>query len=100
MKLIGYVEKLPIQSGDKILVPKGVVIRYRSQSKPAKRTHHVVVHHVLNGYTPDEAEKAYQKRHGGEANKFNPTVVWAGSGGYWCEADMNDVLRITLENSA
>lgn len=23
----------------------------------------------------------------------NPTIVWAGSGGYWCEVDLNDLLE-------
>lgn len=99
MKFEGYVEKLPIHSGDTITIPKGTVVRQRGESKPAKRTFKVKVHHVLNGYTPDAAEQAYQARHGNpNAVGFNPKAIWAGSGGYWCEVDMNDVPEAQGEN--
>jgi len=92
MKFVGYVVKLPIQSGDEITIRKGALVWSRGEVKPAGRTFKVKVHHVLNGYGYDAAEQAYQERHGREpAKAVNPKVVWAGSGGYWCEVDMNDI---------
>ena len=90
-KFIGYCEKLPIMSGDKVTIKKRVIVRSRGENKPAGRTFTVQVHHVLNGYKPDAAEIAYQERHGNTAVGWNPKVVWPGSGGYWCEVDMNDI---------
>ena len=91
MKFDGYCEKLPIQSGDKITIKKGTMVRKQGESKPAGRTFTVTVHHVLNGYKPDAAELAYMERHGRTATGWNPKAIWAGSGGYWAEVDMNDI---------
>src|SRR5579859_4377703 len=30
----------------------------------------------------------------------NPTVCWSGTGGYWCEVDINDLLADTNEKEA
>lgn len=91
MKFEGYVEKLPIRSGDKITIKKGTMVRCNGVTKPAGKTYKVSVHHVLNGYKPDAAEIAYQERHGNMVVGWNPKAVWPGSGGYWSEVDMNDI---------
>jgi hypothetical protein len=91
MKFEGYVEKLPICSGDKITIKKGTMVRCNGETKPAGKTYKVTVHHVLNGYKPDAAEIAYQERHGNTVVGWNPKAVWPGSGGYWSEVDMNDI---------
>jgi hypothetical protein len=96
MKFEGYIEKLPIHSGDKITIPKGTMVRSHGESKPAGKTFTVTVHHVLNGYEPNDADIAYAERHGRTAAGFNPKAVWAGSGGYWCEVDMNDIPEAKL----
>jgi len=94
MELKGYVENLPIKPGDEITIPKGAVIFHRGETSPVKRTFRVKVHHVLNGYTPDAAEVAYQARHGRTNTGFNPRAIWVGTGGYWSEIDMNDIPEV------
>lgn len=103
-----------------VLIPKGT--RVYSQHKGeyvTKRDQKVKVHHVKNGcnlpltdrHCQDQIEE-YFKRDGAHCilsvvnNHIlprginasvpvkNPTVSWAGSGGYWCEADVNDVVVI------
>jgi hypothetical protein len=92
-KFIGYVKELPIKPGDRVRIPKGVIVRCNGENKPAGRTFIVRVNHVLNGYTLDASEQAYQMRHGRTVGPaVNPKAVWAGSGGYWCEADINDIV--------
>lgn len=91
MRFDGYCEKLPIMSGDKVTITKGTIIRKNGANKPAGKTFTVTVHHVLNGWKPDASDIAYAERHGNTSTGWNPKVVWAGSGGYWCEADMNDI---------
>lgn len=85
---IGYhdLSDLPIKKGDKVRIPKGTEIR----SMGAKGTHKsgraqtITVNHMCTGSTNrlfnDEAE-----------HLSNPKVIWPGSGGYWSEADINDV---------
>ena len=41
------------------------------------------VHHILPGAEYDDGPDG--------PKVINPTVCWAGSGGYWSEADINDV---------
>lgn len=81
MKYVGYHNRslLPVKAGDSVLIRKGVVVRYRGQSKPSGRTYRVNVDHVLSGMTDGDKQ-------------INPSVRWAGAGGYWAEADINDVL--------
>ena len=44
----------------------------------AGRTYKVTVDHVLCGMTHDD-------------KKYPPEVSWAGTGGYWCRVDINNV---------
>jgi hypothetical protein len=48
----------------------------------------VKCHHVLPGCI------SYRTYHGETSPEYNPMVVWAGSGGYWTEADINDVEKV------
>lgn len=83
--------ELPIKRGDKVRVPKGTFIRTthpQRENGPSKRTQTVTINHILNG---TDEHKGY---HGEWQYRTNPSVVWAGTGGYWCEADINDVEQI------
>jgi hypothetical protein len=95
MKYIGHIPMLPVKAGDKVTIRKDATVK-TSQGKilTMKNNRRVKVHHVLNGYTVDAADRAYRERHGlPDVGVVNPKVVWAGSGGYWHEADINDVLE-------
>jgi hypothetical protein len=92
-KFIGYHadESLPIKRGDVVTILKGTVIRtphLAVKERVAGRTYKVRVHHVLNGVTISQHACSRGETPG---PKRNPSVVWAGTGGYWCEVDINDV---------
>lgn len=91
MKYQGHVPELPIKRGDTVTIVKGVTIRHRGEKITAKRTYKVVVSHILNGVTNSEHDRAYNSRHGRETIDTNPTIVFAGRGGYWSEVDINDI---------
>ena len=75
-------EDLPVKQGDKVRIPKGTIVRnlYLGE-KPAGRSYTVTVNHVLSGWEAD-------------GEKHNPKVCWPGTGGYWSEADINDVEKV------
>jgi hypothetical protein len=76
---------LPIKRGDVVTIRKGVMVKTVGRdAKPAGRTYKVTVDHVLNGVSV------------GGVLERNPSVVWAGSGGYWSEVDINDVPEATV----
>lgn len=82
------IEDLPIRKGMKVTIPIGVRVRSTGPKriKIAGSTRQVKVHHIGNG-TP-----AYVSWDGEFIRPVNPSVVWVGSGSYWHEADLNEVL--------
>jgi hypothetical protein len=89
-RYVGFWDKelLPIQAGDKVRVPKGTYIRTMHPSKanmPSQRSIIVTVDHLLSGAYWEEIDKKIIE---------NPSVRWPGSGGYWMEADINDVIKV------
>jgi len=70
------------------------------------------LHHVLPGVNVDEAYKdrfyphenlpvvvrtlgpSYSRSEVLEYAYQNPSVVWAGASGYWCETDLNNLIEI------
>lgn len=87
----GYndVSTIPLKRGDKVRIPKGTMVlsRKTGKSAPAGRGYIVVVHSISCGRN----EHIYR---GEVVPAVNPAVVWPGSGGYWCEADVNDVVKV------
>jgi hypothetical protein len=85
-KFSGYCEKrlLPFKPGDRVLIPKGIPIRnVRRGRYVCGRAYTVTVHHILPGAGISEPFE-------------NPKIVWAGSAGYWSEADINDLPDFSL----
>lgn len=75
---------LPVKKGDRVRIPKGVVFKQVGKdAKAAGRSYVVTVHHLLPGRSSYVRDILTPLE--------NPKVCWAGSGGYWCEADVNDV---------
>lgn len=98
MKYVGYVDPkdLPIKAGDWVVIKKGIWVRTLcKERKTAGKTYKVRVNHILPGMGYPEGhpdrEHASLFRKPGEV--INPMVVWAGPGGYWTEADINDVEK-------
>lgn len=79
-------DELPIKPGDMVTIKKGTLVRsLHHGNKPAGRTYKVKVDHILNGTTT-------RRNHRGE--EFictNPSIRWAGTGGYWSTVDINDI---------
>lgn len=111
---------LPEMKGTKVRIPKGTMLRSMHPSKDGwyenGKTMTITAHHVLNGVSLPVYDLLYQRgKYGSEypahsnvdwdeveklmenngSNHLypteNPRVVWAGTGGYWVEADINDV---------
>ena len=85
---IGYhsLEDLPIKKGDKVRIPKGTEIRSMGAKGLHKsgRAQTITAHRVCTGAT----NRPFT---GDPEHISNPKVIWPGSGGYWSEADINDV---------
>ena len=91
-KYIGYVPKhlLPLRRGDIVKIPKGTMVEnHRTGVKPAGRTYTVTVSHILSG--AEYNDRAMEGPYYDGPQIVNPKIVWAGSGGYWSECDINDI---------
>jgi hypothetical protein len=87
MRYIGYCkdEEIPFKQGETVIIPKGVSIKSTHPTvkrKVAGTTRRVKINHILCGMNDYDG-----KPHS------NPSVVWAGTGGYWHEVDINDILE-------
>ncbi len=121
--------KLPIKRGDMIVIPAGVSVKTMHPSRDTyvtKRAQTVKVHSVgcgqsipnraalldrdyyeplkARGFDFTELEAAREANSAEFYNGFvafkNPTVTWAGAGGYWCDADLNDLLSAIEQKAA
>lgn len=89
-------EDLPIKRGDVVTIPKGTKISTTMSNKREKiagRTFKVKVDHVLNGSSTSERvwDATWDTYVEVRTHVNNPSVRWAGEGGYWHEVDINDV---------
>lgn len=113
---------LPIKQGQKVVVPAGTLVRSMKPGvdpylTKAQRT--VTVRMLMPGqsvparlalgdkdyYKPLEAagydftalEKLRDENYAAFSELFvpitNPSITWAGAGGYWCDADINAILE-------
>jgi len=92
-QFLGYYreEDLPIKKGQTIVIPKGTIVKVVGKDpKPAGRTYSITVDHVNAGSTFYTQGSAFRKDY---VRPTSPKVVWPGAGGYWAEADLNDILK-------
>lgn len=90
---------LPIEKGDLVTIPKGTMVcsTKPGANKPASRTYTVKVFRMSTGASDTKHEVIYPEDGSKPFTKTvtvpfeNPKVVWVGSGGYWHEADINDI---------
>lgn len=78
---------LPAQQGDVVIIPKGTMISTTYPGKapyPAGRTYKVRVHHTMPGSNELWTHKRIS----------DPQVCWPGTGQYWCDVDINDVIKV------
>jgi len=86
----GYCENLPIKAGMTVTIKKGTIVKTIGRDpKPAGKTYKVKVHHTLCGQNQYRDSRGFMQT--GIVPSKNPTVCWAGPGGYWSEADINDI---------
>jgi hypothetical protein len=116
MAYIGYYDDkhLPFKRGETVVIPKGVQVYMRTHPSKkgyvTKRSMEVKINHILPGQTvPERDYERYHKAeypdcphseeevHPGYTQRVyylqNPRICWAGTGGYWCEAEINDILQ-------
>lgn len=85
---------LPIRKGDTVIIPKGTPIDCTDGrgEREAKRDTKVTVHHTISGmreYIPHHASP------GERVSEQPPKVCWVGAGGYWKQADINLVRKVS-----
>lgn len=88
IKYKGYCDpgSLPVKKGDTITLLKGMKYEHLGESRIVKRKYTIKVHHMLAGVT-------HTDREGDPIHRMNPSIRWAGSGGYWCGMDINEYLE-------
>ncbi len=103
-KFVGYYEyyQLPVKKGQTVTIKKGTAIKTTlpdpaKRERVAGRTYKVLVDHVLPGRSTcdqvwDEATRTYVEV---RTHYDNPSVRWAGEGGYWFEVDINDLPEVS-----
>lgn len=112
---------LPIKRGQKVVIPAGTTVRSMGSKGVyvTKRAQTVFVRGVMNGQSVSNYYALNDRQHHGplKAAGFdfsviramrdagdpeyyrgfvpisNPSITWAGTGGYWCDADINDILE-------
>jgi len=78
--------RLPIKRGQTVTIKKGTMVKTVGKpEKAAGRTYKIKVHHLMCGSVE------YTSHHGELVHAVNPKVCWPGPGGYWSEADINDI---------
>lgn len=98
MRFEGFHEdhELPVKRGDTVTIRKGTSIKTTHPTKKeivAGRTYTVKINHILNGTSEANWEFNTWTQKYEEVRKplSNPSVRWAGAGGYWYEVDVNDI---------
>lgn len=89
-RYVGYHEdhQLPFKQGQWVLIPKGTTIKTTYHgTRQAGRSYAVKIHHLGCGRNLPVGHPRHNESYPVE----NPSVVWPGPGGYWSEADINDV---------
>ena len=88
-RYIGYCEiaSLPIKPGDHVRIPAGIKVHSMrtGETKFSGKSYKVRVDHCLSGAEYDLDGKHIIQ---------NPQVSWAGTGGYWMRADINEVEKL------
>lgn len=88
-KYFGYysTEELPFKQGDKVKIPKGTTVKSTGNpsTKVAGRSYTVTVVSIDNGRDSFQLGDQFYE-------VDSPRIVWAGSGGCWMSANINDIL--------
>lgn len=90
-KYLGPCAELPLKRGDEVFIPKGTTVNtIHYGERHAGRAYKVKLHDIHPGMP------AYRDFHSRDAAYIQPPttpkLLWAGTGGYWSEADLNEVL--------
>jgi hypothetical protein len=81
----GPCENLPLHRGSVVTIPKGAIIKQiGKEPRPAGKTYTVTLHDVYNGTTAYRLGSDFVR-------PCPPRIVWPGTGGYWCEVDINRI---------
>lgn len=112
----------PLRDGMIVTIPKGTPVWRKTHPsqrgvRRAGRTYKVKIQSIMDGHafcmhrcflervegiggfqTLVRPDRCVDEDH--EFYTFNPRIVWAGSGGYWCEADVNFIPETQLVGSS
>ena len=89
----GYGSETPNLAGREIAIPKGTIIKtIGKEPKPAGRTYKVKVHHMISATTAWFGNHHWGKDEENFVRPQSAKVCWPGTGGYWTEADIADVV--------
>lgn len=84
-KAVGSFCNILLKKGDKVRLKAGAKYRWRGIWKVNQRNRTITIQYMSEGYTP----YCYS-----EYGVRNPSVTWAGTGGYWCDVDINEIELI------
>lgn len=77
--------RMPFTRGDKVVLPAGTIVSSRGEEKVLGRKQTVTAHMVNGGYYGEK-----RTADGWVRTLVPPTVTWAGSGGYWMDARVDE----------
>ncbi len=81
-RYVGALRANPYVKGQEFLVPKGAKIRCNGEWLTAKRSYRVKLYMVFDGHSDIDHGKVFVR---------NPSVSWAGAGGYWMDLDLSSL---------
>lgn len=86
-----FAGQLPVKMGDMVTLPKGGKFHSTKpggREQVSKRARTIKVHSV------DQGCASYTNHRGEVVPARNPRIVWVGGGGYWCDADLNELVGL------
>lgn len=87
--------ELPCKRGDEVTIPKGTTVsNIHHGVRKAGRTYKVKLHDVYPG-VPAYIDYHHRSNpnEDGVVRPTAPKLVWPGTGGYWSDADVNEVFK-------
>ena len=81
-------DQIPLKRGDRVKLPAGVrVVRPTAPPSLARetvlrRSQSIVIDHVTGGASTGDGHPV-----------SDPAIVWPGTGGYWCEVTLPELVR-------
>lgn len=99
---VGSLDGRVLRKGMRVRIRSGALLKsmhpkHRGKPQLVERARVVTINDTYTGFVEQLGMHAFVRKGGEQAlleSVRQPQVVWAGSGGYWCEVDANEVEPI------